>query len=63
MVGAIADERLAGKATATKVSKILGGVSLAQAALLADDIKDWDENPPDADPVQERPDGASARPA
>jgi len=48
MVGAIADERLAGSPTAAKISNILGGVSLAQAALLPDKIKNWDNNPPDA---------------
>src|SRR5437773_1735523 len=48
MVGAIADERLAEAPTAAKIAKILGGVSLAQAALLPDKIKNWDNNPPDA---------------
>jgi len=48
MVGAIADARLAGKPAAGKLSTMLGGVTLAQAALLPDKIKDWDDNPPDA---------------
>lgn len=51
MVGAIADVRLAGTPTALKISKMLGGVSLQQAAILPDKIKDWDNNPPDATDV------------
>src|SRR5262249_51528660 len=45
LVGAIADQRLAGKA-ATKIADLLDGLSLAEAALLADNIKDWDRKDP-----------------
>ncbi|MBI3416384.1 MAG: S1/P1 nuclease [Verrucomicrobia bacterium] len=46
MVGAIADEKLAGTPTGRKVSRLLGGVSLADAALLPDRIKGWDGRNP-----------------
>jgi S1/P1 nuclease len=46
MVGRVADKRLAGTPTATKVSSLLHGMSLAQAATLADDIKNLDNQPP-----------------
>jgi hypothetical protein len=44
MVGAIADRRLAktNASIAAKVSQILDGLSLADAALLPDEIKGWD---------------------
>ncbi len=45
MVGAIADNRLAGQSAANKVHQLLGGMTLADAAQLPDDIKDWDTNP------------------
>src|ERR1043166_918406 len=48
MVGAIADGRL-GKLNsnvAAKVNSLLDGLSLADAALLPDEIKDWDPNGP-----------------
>ncbi len=45
MVGAIADNRVAGQSTASKVHQMLGGMSLADAAQLPDDIKDWDKDP------------------
>ena len=44
-VGAIADQRL-DSATAAKVKTILDGMTLERAALLADDIKEWDSDPP-----------------
>jgi hypothetical protein len=43
IVGAIADERLANTATATKVSMLLDGLTLEKAALIADEIKGWDK--------------------
>jgi hypothetical protein len=46
MVGAIADQRLGGKPVATKVAKLLDGLTLAEAALLADKIKAWDHQSP-----------------
>jgi hypothetical protein len=46
MVGAIADEKLAVKPAGKKVTRLLGGVSLAEAALLPDKIKDWDGKVP-----------------
>src|SRR5258706_14950936 len=46
MVGAIADEKLAGKPAGKKAAKLLGGVSLAEAALFPDKIKDLDLHPP-----------------
>lgn len=44
MVGAIADRRLAklNSTAATRVNFLLDGLSLADAALLPDEIKDWD---------------------
>ena len=43
MVGAIADLRLSiDKSTRDKVAKLLGGISLPQAATMADSIKSWD---------------------
>jgi len=43
MVGAIADLRLSiDKPTQAKVAKLLDGISLAQAATIADSIKSWD---------------------
>src|SRR6266545_723263 len=50
MVGAIADQRLAGKPVSTKVSDLLDGLTLAEAALLPDNIKDWDFANPETDP-------------
>jgi hypothetical protein len=42
LVGAIADQRLKGKPVATKISQLLDGLTLAQAATLPDSIKSWD---------------------
>src|SRR5436189_4438195 len=43
IVGAIADERLANKATATKIRALLDRLSLEKAAVIADEIKGWDK--------------------
>ena len=43
IVGAIADERLANKATATKIRALLDGLSLEKASVIADEIKGWDK--------------------
>jgi|GEM_PF-344639 len=43
IVGAIADERLAGTATGKKVGQLLNGLSLEKAAVIADEIKGWDK--------------------
>ena len=45
LVGAIADHRLKGKPAAAKIDSLLDGLTLAQAALLPDEIKSWDKNP------------------
>ncbi len=42
LVGAIADQMLAGTPTAVKVKQLIGTVTLARAATLPDEIKDWD---------------------
>ena len=43
IVGAIADERLAKTPTAGKIHALLDGLSLEQAAVIADQIKGWDK--------------------
>jgi hypothetical protein len=43
IVGAIADERLANTSTAAKVYALLDGLTLEKAAVIADEIKDWDK--------------------
>jgi len=43
IVGAIADERLANTPTAAKVYALLDGLTLEKAALMADEIKGWDD--------------------
>lgn len=45
LVGAIADHRLAGKPAAASMHALLDGLTLAEAALLPDEIKTWDKNP------------------
>ena len=47
IVGAIADERLAGTKTGREVNTLLDGVSLERASTMADMIKSWDKNTPD----------------
>ena len=42
IVGAIADERLANTPTAAKVYVLLDGLTLEKAAVIADEIKGWD---------------------
>src|SRR5262249_50294825 len=42
IVGAIADERLAGTPTAAKIAVLLDRLSLEEAAVIADEIKGWD---------------------
>src|SRR5438128_2042144 len=44
IVGAIADERLAHTAEAAKVNALLDGLTLEKAAVMADEIKGWDQN-------------------
>jgi len=41
-VGAIADMKLAGTPTGAQVTKLLDGITLSRASLLADEIKGWD---------------------
>src|SRR5215470_7458717 len=43
IVGAIADERLTNTPTAAKVYALLNGMRLEKAALIADEIKEWDK--------------------
>src|SRR5436190_17935265 len=50
IVGAIADERLAGTPTATKISALLDRLSLEKAAEIADEIKGWDKKGADDPP-------------
>lgn len=49
LVGAVADHRLAGKPIALKLADLLHGATLAEAALWADGIKDWDKHNPETD--------------
>jgi len=43
MIGAIADQRLAGTPTGARVSQLLDGYSLEEASIMADTIKQWDK--------------------
>jgi S1/P1 nuclease len=43
IVGAIAEERLANTSAGEQVNKLLYGISLRKAAVLADEIKGWDK--------------------
>nr|MBA3272390.1 hypothetical protein [Chthoniobacterales bacterium] len=43
IVGAIADERLAGTPVGAKVRRLLDGFTLEKAAVIPDEIKGWDE--------------------
>jgi hypothetical protein len=43
IVGAIADERLANTATATKIHVLLDGLTLEKAAVIPDEIRGWDK--------------------
>lgn len=42
-IGAIADERLAGKPVAAKIRTLLDGLTLEKAAVIPDEIKGWDK--------------------
>ena len=44
-VGAIADMKLAGTPTGAQVTKLLDGITLSRASVLADEIKGWDRLP------------------
>jgi len=48
MVGAIADDRLAGTPAGEAEKKLLDGIPLAQAAVFPDQIKSWDRSLPSA---------------
>ena len=43
LVGAIADERLAGTAAGEQVKTLLNGITLLKASVIADEIKGWDK--------------------
>jgi hypothetical protein len=45
-IGSIADRRLAGRPAASKVSALLDGMTLSEAALLPDKIRAWDKRGP-----------------
>jgi hypothetical protein len=45
MVGAVADQKLVGTNTGTRLNTLLGGMSLENAAVLADTIKGFDGDP------------------
>lgn len=45
MVGAIADQLLAGKPVAARIHAMLEGLNLSEASTLADEIKEWDGEP------------------
>jgi hypothetical protein len=51
LVGAVADQRLAGKPVAVKVADLLDGLTLARVATLPDEIKDWDRADPATHPI------------
>ena len=44
-IGAVADMKLAGTPTGAQVTKLLDGITLSRASLLADEIKGWDRLP------------------
>ncbi len=46
-VGAIADLRLAGTPTGTKIAAMLDGLTLDKASVIPDEIKGWDKKGPD----------------
>jgi len=52
IIGAIADQRLAGTPTAARVSQLLDGYTLEEASLMADTIKQWDKPEIDDPKVQ-----------
>ncbi|MEP7071169.1 MAG: S1/P1 nuclease [Verrucomicrobiota bacterium] len=44
IVGAVADQKLAGTVAGKKVGLLLGGTTLERASTIADEIKAWDQN-------------------
>ena len=44
-IGAVADMKLAGTPTGVQVTKLLDGITLSRASVLADEIKGWDRLP------------------
>ncbi len=48
IIGAIADQKLAGTPTGAKVAELTDGFSLQKASVVADEIKGWDKKGPDA---------------
>ena len=44
-IGAVADMKLAGTPTGAQVTKLLDGITLSRASVLADEIKGWDRLP------------------
>jgi hypothetical protein len=48
IVGAIADQKLAGTPTGKKIAEMLDGMTLQKASVIADEIKGWDKKGPDA---------------
>jgi hypothetical protein len=55
LVGAIADGVLASKPAAAKLASLLDGLTLTEAAVIADDIKDWDGHPSPNLPWTQKP--------
>jgi hypothetical protein len=47
IVGAIADQRLAGTPAAEKIAALLDGLTLEKVATYPDEIRGWDKNGPD----------------
>src|ERR1700749_4558815 len=47
IVGAIADQKLAGTETGKKVATLLDGMTLEKVSVMADEIKGWDKKGPD----------------
>jgi hypothetical protein len=54
MIGAVADKKLEGTKAAAQIAKLLNGMPLAKAALIADDIKDFN-GAPDALVIDDQP--------
>src|SRR3954470_6977756 len=47
IVGAVADQKLAGTDAGRKVSELLDGMTLEKVSVIADEIKGWDKTGPD----------------
>lgn len=43
IIGAIADQKLAGTPTAARLAELLDGYTLEEASIMADTIKQWDK--------------------